>query len=150
MLQMRPNGECCNRALPADAGGAMICSFECTFCTSCVETVLTGRARTAAAVSVRARRVRRSCSAGTRRQRSACTSRTAARRPVESGIHSSRSSSFISGRRRTRTALARNTALASAGAAVGMARKLAPAGARSPATVMTSTSFGSWAMLASG
>ena len=42
MLQMRPNCECCDRDLPADAAGAMICSFECTFCTSCVETVLHG------------------------------------------------------------------------------------------------------------
>jgi hypothetical protein len=60
------------------------------------------------------------------------------------------SSSFINGNRRTRTAVARNTALASAGAAVGMARKLAPAGERSPGTVITSTVFGSCAMLASG
>ncbi|MHB1059835.1 MAG: DUF1272 domain-containing protein [Rhodanobacter sp.] len=43
MLQMRPNCECCNRDLPAGAGGAMICSFECTFCADCVETVLHGR-----------------------------------------------------------------------------------------------------------
>ena len=65
--------------------------------------------------------------------------------------HSRRSNSFISGSRRTRTAVARNTALASAGAAVGMARKLAPVGGRSSrGTVMTSTALGSWAMLASG
>jgi hypothetical protein len=43
MLQMRPNCECCDRDLPADVAGAMICSFECTFCVSCVETVLHGR-----------------------------------------------------------------------------------------------------------
>ena len=43
MLQMRPNCECCDRELPADVAGAMICSFECTFCVSCVETVLHGR-----------------------------------------------------------------------------------------------------------
>src|SRR5690348_11924853 len=42
-----------------------------------------------------------------------------------SGGYSNRSSSFISGRRRTRTAVARKTALARAGAAVGIARKLA-------------------------
>jgi hypothetical protein len=42
MLQMRPNCECCNRDLPADAGGAMICSFECTFCADCVRDVLHG------------------------------------------------------------------------------------------------------------
>lgn len=34
MLEMRPNCECCDRDLPADAA-AMICSFECTFCTDC-------------------------------------------------------------------------------------------------------------------
>ena len=76
------------------------------------------------------------------------------RRARPGGSHtgySRRSSSFISGRRRTRTAVARNTALASAGAAVGMARKLAPVGGRSsPATTITSTVFGSCAMVASG
>ena len=36
MLQMRPNCECCDRDLPADAPGAMLCSFECTFCSDCV------------------------------------------------------------------------------------------------------------------
>ena len=35
MLEMRPNCECCDRDLPADAGGAMICTFECTFCEPC-------------------------------------------------------------------------------------------------------------------
>ena len=42
MLQMRPRCECCDRLLPADEAGAFICSFECTFCQSCVDTVLTG------------------------------------------------------------------------------------------------------------
>ena len=42
MLQMRPNCECCDRDLPAEADGAMICSFECTFCAHCVEQVLHG------------------------------------------------------------------------------------------------------------
>ena len=37
MLQMRPGCECCDRDLPADAGGAWICSFECTFCDACAE-----------------------------------------------------------------------------------------------------------------
>jgi len=37
MLQMRPNCECCDRDLPADREGALICSFECTFCTACVQ-----------------------------------------------------------------------------------------------------------------
>jgi hypothetical protein len=42
MLSMRPNCECCDRDLPADAGGAMICSFECTFCAACALGVLGG------------------------------------------------------------------------------------------------------------
>ncbi|WP_409432298.1 DUF1272 domain-containing protein [Litorimonas sp. RW-G-Af-16] len=36
MLQMRPNCELCDCDLPADKAGAMICSFECTFCADCV------------------------------------------------------------------------------------------------------------------
>lgn len=43
MLQLRPNCECCNVDLPADSQDACICSFECTFCRSCAETVLKGR-----------------------------------------------------------------------------------------------------------
>ncbi|WP_372017567.1 DUF1272 domain-containing protein [Tistrella mobilis] len=35
MLDMRPGCECCDVDLPADAPGAFICSFECTFCESC-------------------------------------------------------------------------------------------------------------------
>lgn len=35
MLQLRPNCECCDRDLPADASDALICSFECTFCHDC-------------------------------------------------------------------------------------------------------------------
>jgi hypothetical protein len=42
MLQMRPGCECCDRDLPADASGAMICSFECTYCADCAERVLKG------------------------------------------------------------------------------------------------------------
>ncbi len=42
MLAMRPNCECRDRDLPADAGGAMICSFECTFCATCASDVLAG------------------------------------------------------------------------------------------------------------
>lgn len=40
MLELRPNCEHCNKALPPDATEAMICSFECTFCRGCVESVL--------------------------------------------------------------------------------------------------------------
>ena len=41
-LDLRPNCECCNKDLPYDAPDARICSYECTFCRSCVETVLHG------------------------------------------------------------------------------------------------------------
>lgn len=42
MLEMRPGCECCDRDLPADEAGAVICSFECTWCLDCAETVLKG------------------------------------------------------------------------------------------------------------
>lgn len=37
MLEMRPDCERCGADLPAEAPGAFICSFECTFCASCAE-----------------------------------------------------------------------------------------------------------------
>ena len=37
MLELRPTCEHCNGKLPPDSPAAMICSFECTFCRSCVE-----------------------------------------------------------------------------------------------------------------
>src|ERR1700740_855958 len=40
MLEIRPTCENCNRPLPADSIDARICSFECTFCAACAETVL--------------------------------------------------------------------------------------------------------------
>ena len=40
MLKLRPNCECCDCDLPPDSAEAMICTYECTFCQSCVETVL--------------------------------------------------------------------------------------------------------------
>jgi hypothetical protein len=40
MLELRPTCEHCNRALPPDATEARICSYECTFCASCVDTLL--------------------------------------------------------------------------------------------------------------
>ena len=43
MLALRPNCECCDSDLPAEAENAMICSFECTFCRDCVQTVLHGK-----------------------------------------------------------------------------------------------------------
>lgn len=40
MLQLRPNCEWCDKDLPPDAADARICSYECTFCADCVESVL--------------------------------------------------------------------------------------------------------------
>ena len=37
MLEMRPDCERCGADLPAQAGGAFICSFECTFCAECAD-----------------------------------------------------------------------------------------------------------------
>jgi hypothetical protein len=42
MLELRPNCECCDRDLPPEARNAMICTFECTFCSECAEGVLGG------------------------------------------------------------------------------------------------------------
>ena len=41
MLELRPNCERCDKDLPPDAE-AWICTFECTFCTDCVEGPLEG------------------------------------------------------------------------------------------------------------
>ena len=40
MLEIRPNCENCGKDLPNESTDAMICTFECTFCKDCVETVL--------------------------------------------------------------------------------------------------------------
>ena len=40
MLELRPTCENCNKALPPESTEARICSYECTFCASCVEGVL--------------------------------------------------------------------------------------------------------------
>ena len=42
MLELRPGCECCDKDLPPDSTEAMICSFECTFCRPCTESVLGG------------------------------------------------------------------------------------------------------------
>ena len=42
MLDLRPNCECCDKDLPPDSRDAVICTFECTFCTGCAEKVLDG------------------------------------------------------------------------------------------------------------
>jgi hypothetical protein len=43
MLQLRPNCECCDRDLPPESPHAMICSFECTFCSDCARAALNGK-----------------------------------------------------------------------------------------------------------
>ncbi len=40
MLELRPTCEHCNTPLPANSPDARICSYECTFCVTCVESVL--------------------------------------------------------------------------------------------------------------
>lgn len=40
MLELRPNCEWCDRDLPPNATEARICSYECTYCTTCAEEVL--------------------------------------------------------------------------------------------------------------
>jgi hypothetical protein len=40
MLDLRPSCENCGRPLPPSACDARICSYECTFCATCVETAL--------------------------------------------------------------------------------------------------------------
>jgi hypothetical protein len=39
-LELRPNCEHCDKDLPPSAVDARICSYECTFCADCVETIL--------------------------------------------------------------------------------------------------------------
>ncbi len=39
-LELRPNCERCDKDLPPSSEEARICTFECTFCADCVETVL--------------------------------------------------------------------------------------------------------------
>ena len=39
-LELRPNCEGCDRDLAANATNAMICTYECTYCADCVETLL--------------------------------------------------------------------------------------------------------------
>lgn len=43
MLLLKPNCECCDKDLPPDSPEALICSFECTFCTHCANTYLAQR-----------------------------------------------------------------------------------------------------------
>ena len=39
-LELRPNCEYCDVDLPPQSTEARICTYECTFCASCVDTVL--------------------------------------------------------------------------------------------------------------
>jgi len=40
MLELRPNCEGCDKDLPPESTEACICTYECTFCVSCVEGLL--------------------------------------------------------------------------------------------------------------
>ena len=40
MLELRPTCENCNKALPPNSLEARICTYECTFCATCVENAL--------------------------------------------------------------------------------------------------------------
>ncbi len=40
MLEIRPSCENCDKELPMDSAEARICTFECTFCATCVEEIL--------------------------------------------------------------------------------------------------------------
>ena len=42
MLQLRPNCEFCDKDLPPESEEACICTYECTFCRTCVDEVLKG------------------------------------------------------------------------------------------------------------
>lgn len=42
MMMLKPNCECCDRDLPPESTAARICTFECTFCSSCADGVLGG------------------------------------------------------------------------------------------------------------
>jgi uncharacterized protein len=43
MLEMRAACERCATTLPMDSADARICSYECTFCSPCVDGPLKGR-----------------------------------------------------------------------------------------------------------
>lgn len=40
MLELRPSCEHCNAPLPPSSTEARICSYECTFCATCADTLL--------------------------------------------------------------------------------------------------------------
>lgn len=41
-MKLKPNCECCDKDLPPDSREAMICTFECTFCATCADTIFDG------------------------------------------------------------------------------------------------------------
>lgn len=53
MLQLRPNCERCDRDLAPASPDAMICSFECTFCSECAREALQGKCPNCAGELVR-------------------------------------------------------------------------------------------------
>ena len=94
MLALRPNCECCNRDLPPDSTEARICSFECTFCASCADTVLDGVCPNCGGELVRRpRRPRVETREVSRLDRACLQARTAARASPESGSQERRRSS---------------------------------------------------------
>ena len=40
MLELRPNCECCAKDLLPGSKDVLICTFECTFCRACADSVL--------------------------------------------------------------------------------------------------------------
>lgn len=42
MMKLKPNCECCDKDLPPESREAVICTFECTFCAACADTVFKG------------------------------------------------------------------------------------------------------------
>jgi hypothetical protein len=40
MLELKPICENCGKSLPNESTEAMVCTFECTFCKDCVNTIL--------------------------------------------------------------------------------------------------------------
>jgi len=43
VLILKPGCECCDKDLLPELNDAQICSFECTFCNSCADSVLNGK-----------------------------------------------------------------------------------------------------------
>lgn len=50
MLELRPLCECCAKELPPQSEEAMICTFECTFCSDCNDELLQGHVQITVAI----------------------------------------------------------------------------------------------------